>query len=534
MEFTVTIEWIGIALLVGAVGLLVATLLTYKPPVVEPEKAKSSGSEGPVFLFDGETMADCNASARAILARSAARGSDWRKLITFLSPYFPEIEDRLTQLQKLGALAETGSVGNGKVMLLQAEHSAGLTKISLLDPDIAEGPGLALAMSHRALETEVEDLRRAISAAPILMWRESAQGAVVWANSAYVVLAASTLPRGRDLHWPLPRLFERNAVVQSSDRQRQSLTIAANRVAWFDLVTEAEAAGDGLMCFALPVDAAVAAETSLREFMQTLAKTFAQLPIGLAIFDKDRKLQMFNPALMELTTLAADFLSKRPSMLAVLDAMRDRNLLPEPKDYHSWRRQITEMERAAATGLFQENWALPDGQTFRVTGRPHPNGGLALMIEDISTEMQRSRRYRADLEVSQSVIDQLDDAIAVFSQAGHLMWCNTAYIQLWGHDPAANLGEMTIRTIADHWKTRAAPTALWGEIDEYIHTVGQRAPWQKDLRLQDGRLFTCAVAPVAAGSTMIAFKTVLPSRAPRKTDLAPARTKPSGRATAAK
>jgi PAS domain-containing protein len=221
---------------------------------------------------------------------------------------------------------------------------------------------------------------------------------------------------------------------------------------------------------------------------------------------------MFNPALVELTTLQPDFLTRRPTMLSVLDAMRDRNLLPEPKDYHSWRRQIIEMERAAATGLFQENWALPDGQTFRVTGRPHPNGGLALMIEDISGEMQRSRRYRSDLEISQSVIDRLEDAIVVFDQGGHLLWCNTAYSTLWNHDPAASLGDSTIRSVTAQWKTLTAPTQLWIEIDEFIHTIGNREAWSKDLRLLDGRLLTCAVAPLAAGSTMVAFRATGPMR----------------------
>ncbi len=503
MGFGSSVEYIGIGLLVAALALMLAALFNTDTP-----KEQTGGavlrSEGPVFLFDGDVLVDCNASARAVLARSITRGGDWQRLMAFLTKHFENIDEKLSQLPRLGALAETTETSNGKAMLLQAELSGGLTKIALIDPDLADGPGVALAMSHRALESEVEDLRQAVSAAPVLIWRESSMGEVTWANNAYVMLASATMTARRELSWPLPRMFDRAATVQSAQGQRQSVAIGTGKTAWFDLMTQAE--GTGLLCFAMPVDAAVTAENTLREFMQTLSKTFAQLPIGLAIFDKDRNLQMFNPALVELTTLPPDFLIRKPSMLSVLDRMRDRNLLPEPKDYQSWRRQIIEMERAAATGLFQENWALPDGQTFRVTGRPHPNGGLALMIEDISGEMQRSRRYRSDLEISQSVIDQLEEAIIVFDQGGHLLWCNTAYSALWDHDPAASLSESTIRTITAQWKTRTAPTQIWVEIDEFIHTIGSREPWSKELRLLDGRLVTCAVAPVAAGSTMVAFR----------------------------
>ncbi len=526
MAFTSLIDLVGIGLLACALGLLLATL--FSKPKTTPRETGLPRSEGPVFLFDGESLVDCNSAAKAVLARSITRGGDWQRLMSFLSKYFNNLDEKLASLAKLGALSEAAEYGNGKMFLLQAELNGGLTKITLIDPDLTEGPGVALAMSHRALQDEVEDLRHAVSAAPILMWRESSEGAVTWGNNAYVLLAASVLPRGRELSWPLPRLFERSAVLQSAQRQRQSVTVTAGKTAWFDMLTQPE--GDDLVCYALPIDAAVAAETNLRDFMQTLSKTFAQLPIGLAIFDKDRILQIFNPALMELTTLQPDFLSRKPSMLQVLDAMRDRNLLPEPKDYTSWRRQIVEMERAAASGLFQENWALPDGQTFRVTGRPHPNGGLALMIEDISTEMQRSRRYRSDLEISQSVIDQMEDAIVVFNQSGQLMWSNAAYARLWGHDPATTLDEVTIRNVTTQWTARSAPTPLWRELDEYIHTVGLRQPWAKELRLTDGRLMYCSVAPVAAGATMVAFKAAMPM-VTQKPVAAP---KPSGKATAAR
>lgn len=520
MELGLTVDLIAIGLLAAALGLLVATFLQAKDGSATKAKPILK-SEGPIFIFDGEQLIDGNSAARALLARSVTRGGDWQRLIAFLSQNFDNISEKLGNLAQLGAISETAEIGNGRVILMQAEMTSGLIRIALLDPDVAEGPGVALAISHQALEQEVKELRQAIANAPLVMWRESDSGDVVWANNAYMALAANSASRGRDLAWPLPRLFDHNSPKTTAAKSRFSLmqwSAGTQMAKWFDVTIQPEATGS--LCFALPVDAVVAAETNLRDFMDTLAKTFAQLPIGLAVFDKDRVLQMFNPALVELTALAPDFLARKPSLLALLDAMRDRNLLPEPKDYKTWRRQIVEMERAAASGLFQENWALPDGQTFRVTGRPHPNGGLALMIEDISTETQRSRRYRSDLEINQSVIDHLADAIVVFNQSGQLMWCNAAYADLWGHDPAAGLGEESIRSVTEQWKTLAAPTAFWVEIDEFIHTIGIRESWEKELRLLDGRALKCAVSPIVAGATMIVFN-LASSAKPGKTAQSP-------------
>ncbi|TMV38357.1 diguanylate cyclase, partial [Thioclava sp. BHET1] len=152
----------------------------------------------------------------------------------------------------------------------------------------------------------------------------------------------------------------------------------------------------GRLLFALPADGAVQAETSLRSFIQTLSQTFAHLKVGLAIFDRRRQLVLFNPALSELTGLEPEFLSSRPTLFSVLDAMRERRMIPEPRDYKLWRREMMELEAAAATGQYLDLWSLPGGQTYRVTGQPHPDGAVAFIIEDISEEMSVTRTLRAE------------------------------------------------------------------------------------------------------------------------------------------
>jgi PAS domain-containing protein len=273
---------------------------------------------------------------------------------------------------------------------------------------------------------------------------------------------------------------------------------------WFDLVRMP--LGDEVLCYALTANAAVQAETSLRDFMQTLTKTFADLPIGLAIFDRARVLQLFNPALADLTALAPDFLISRPTLSAVLDAMRAKAMIPEPRDYRSWRKQLLRLEEEATMGLFEETWNLPGGQTYRVIGRPHPNGALAFMFEDISHEMTQTRRYRADLELGQSVIDAVDEAVVVFSQGGQLVMSNIAYAQLWNHDPAVLLSDAGIGTLCAWWREHSAPSLLWDDATDFVATLGDRTPWDGEVRMLDGRLVTCRFRPLTGGATLITFR----------------------------
>ena len=76
-------------------------------------------------------------------------------------------------------------------------------------------------------------------------------------------------------------------------------------------------------------------------------------------------------------------------------------------------------------------WSLSGGQTYRVTGQPHPDGAIALLMEDITEEMSVTRSFRAETALGQSVIDAMDEAIAVFSSAGSLLMWNAAYEKLW-------------------------------------------------------------------------------------------------------
>ncbi len=189
--------------------------------------------------------------------------------------------------------------------------------------------------------------------------------------------------------------------------------------------------------FAASADAAVRAERFLREFVQTLTRTFATLNTGFAIFDRQRNLQLFNPAIIELTGIRADFLASRPTLADFLDQLRELRMVPEPKDYPGWRRQINNLESAAANGHHLEEWSLPCGRVFRVQGSPHPDGAIALLFEDITSEIVIRREYREKLALNKTVLDQLDDSLAVFGPDGKLVLSNRSYRDNWSDEASA-------------------------------------------------------------------------------------------------
>lgn len=459
-----------------------------------------------VFLFDDEDLVDATAPARALLDAAPMAASDWARLSAFAAPRFEGFARTMATLAERGRIEMTAKPEPERLapIRLVAEDVQGLARITLLDPE-AEGRGVLVdGLSQRALEDELDLLRLTLDRSPALVWREDETGAVTWANRAYILRSGALAEADEVLVWPLPRLFALDDAVAKGGPRRQRLDEGDDRSAWFDCYSSA--LENGRLHFALPADATVRAEKALRDFVQTLTKTFADLPIGLAIFDRQRQLQLFNPALIDLTQLGPDFLSARPTLYAFLDRLREARMMPEPKDYRSWRLQMTELEQAAAAGFHSETWTLPTGQTYRVTGRPHPDGAVAFLFEDISSEISLTRRFRAELEQGQEVLDLMTEAVAIFDSTGELTTSNAAYCRLWKVEPDATLGRVTILDAVRLWQSQCHTTDLWTQARGFNNRLGHRGPISGEVRLrQDGTILACRFVPMSGGAMMASF-----------------------------
>ncbi|WP_095587830.1 PAS-domain containing protein [Actibacterium ureilyticum] len=460
-------------------------------------------SDETVFLFDQGVLIDATPSARKLISQGPHDLDDWHRLNALLAPRFPDFADSMSKLAETGVAVIEELAGPA---MIRARWLSGVARITLTEPDGREGLADIDTQSLAALNSELDVLRRVAANIPTLVWQQNAQGDVTWANRAYLRLAETTLREEESLIWPLPRLFaSQDLPLPDQDRQprRASIRIPDTGLQWFDCVALTEA--EGRLFFALPADATVRAESSLQNFVQTLTKTFAGLHIGLAVFDRARRLVLFNPALTDLCTLEAEFLIARPTLFSFLDRLREKQMIPEPKDYKGWRKRMADLEAEAANGVFQETWTMPTGQTYRVTGQPHPDGAVAFLFEDITTEITLTRRFRAELEQNQAVIDSLDDAIAVFSPAGVMTLTNAAYVRMWGGDPTETLGNFTVTDACRVWAETCEPASAWREITTYATRMDKRTPKALRLYASNGALLTCRLKPVAGGGTLVAF-----------------------------
>ena len=465
--------------------------------------AASAPDPARVFLFEGMDLVDASPRAEEILTLAQTGASDWSRMISVLSHQFPGLDDRLAEIDEKGTVGVRSTDGAEQLI---ATTVGSRIRVTVMGSD-EDGHRIEVEpLVFRSMLRELETLRTAADGMPFPVWRQTDNGELIWANRAYRLAADAGEGVAKEV-WPPPVLFPQETLADvttdGAARRLQPVGRSGPDGTWFEC--RAVPTGSDVLYSAVAVDATVQAERQLRDFMQTLTKTFSHLATGLAIFDRRRRLAMFNPALTDLTGLPIDFLAARPTLYGVLDRLRDRRMIPEPRDYGSWRQQIAELEAAALDGTYSETWTLPDARTYRVTGRPHHGGAMALLIEDISAEMSLTRRFRSELELGQAVIDALDEAIAVFSPAGDLTMVNTAYQSLWKTDIADTAELPTVAELSRLWMARAA-SPVWGEIRDFVLHEAERGGWEDSIALSGGRALDCRVAPLAGGATLVSFQ----------------------------
>ena len=491
---------------ISAVLFLGRTSLVFRiPPEQMPIDPRS------VFLFDGTDLIDASPAAEDLLSRAPPAETDWTRVISALGSDFP----RLTvALDGLGAGGTVGLRSLDGLSQLTAEIIDGRTRITL--HDISDGPNEVRLESvvFRAILNELEMLRSITDNAPFPLWRQGNNGSVAWANPAFLEKGEALGLNESGSSWPPEPIFAADALAEVKDetgpRRIMLRTPQSAEQSWYEC--QAFSLESGTLYSAVNIDTTVSAEQQLREFMQTLTKTFSHLTTGLAIFDRHRRLALFNPALTDLTGLPVDFLAARPTLYSFLDRLRDRRMIPEPKDYGSWRRQISELEAAAADGSYSETWSLPDNRTYRVTGRPHPGGAVAFLVEDISAEMSLTRRFRSELELGQAVIDALEEAIIVFAPSGNLSMVNQSYQDMWSADLGDTVDVPTVTEISRIWMTRSRATPVWGDIRDFVLHERDRSIWEDQVAMPDGTTLGCRIMPLTGGSTMVSFREVRPAK----------------------
>ncbi|MGE5200498.1 MAG: ATP-binding protein [Acidobacteriota bacterium] len=389
---------------------------------------------------------------------------------------------------------------------------------------LADASARAEAIEERdRARGERERLRQVLDALPFPIWRRRADGlALVEVNRAYGQAVEASpeqaVAEGREIAAPATgddgrALAERARRTGMAQSESHHIVVAGQR-RLLEL-TEQPLDGTGeLAGFARDFTDLESKEAELARHVAAHGEVLENVAVAVGIYGADMRLKFFNSAFAKLWRLEEEWLATEPTIVEILDRVRERRGLPEFADFRAFQRQ----QQALFTSLLEsqeELLHLPDERTLRRVAYPHPFGGLTFVYEDVTDRLALERSYNTLIEVQRETLDNLYEAVAVLGSDGRLKLWNPAYAQIWQLSAQDLSGEPHVTEIVE--RTRG-----------FFETPGSSEPWvQRKQRIidrltahaetaerierGDGSILQATIVPLPDGNILLSYLDVTDS-----------------------
>ena len=399
------------------------------------------------------------------------------------------LSDAVRRAQKTGAPFRLALMPRGGTRSIAAHGH-------LADPQISPG-GAALVWFFDFSESEAElvklrtetssakadfaGLSGLIEAAPLPMWFRGPDFKLRLVNSAYVkaVGAANAdvvIAQGIELIEPVDRLSAAQVARQAASRKapiERSLlaTIKGQRRSL--RVTDLPLGEEGVAGYAVDIEEMEELIRQFRRFREAQREMLDTLSAGIAQFDDKRNLVFANQPFLRIFSVPQAWVVDTPPFDRVIDRLRDAGRLPEVRDFPEWRRE--RQSWFLAREPVEESWHLSDGTHLRVVGQPMPDGGLLMIFEDRTEQLQLSATRDTLLRTRTATFDNLFESLAVFAPDAKLQLWNRRFAADWGLDSEFLDTHPKIEALLTRIGSRLKKPALAKTVGEVVRAANIRA-----------------------------------------------------------
>jgi signal transduction histidine kinase len=369
------------------------------------------------------------------------------------------------------------------------------------------------------LSTALDALTGLLEAAPFPMWHRGPDLRLALVNSAYVRAveadsAIAVIKSGIELvdeSEGRNALSQAAAVLQKGEPLSRTLpaTIAGERRTM--QVVEVPL-GEGVAGYAIDVEDREQVHAELSRFVAAQRDMLDRLSAGVAQFSRDRSLIFFNQPFCRLFSLAGDFLADEPEFDRVIEAMRESGNLPEVRDFPEWKE---ERRGWFISGLAadEEDWLLPGGKHLRVVAQPLPDGGLLVIFEDRTEQIQLASARDTLLRVRSATFDNLFEAIGVFASDGRLHLWNNRFKELWEFEEEQLAAHPRIDALVPHIAGKLKRPTHAALVRELVRSATvERKQRNGRVTFTDGRDFQFAAVPLPDGNALFTMLDITDSK----------------------
>ena len=377
-----------------------------------------------------------------------------------------------------------------------------------------------LEQERASLSRAIEALSALIEAAPFPMWHRGPDLRLALVNTAYVRAveassAADVIARSLELVEPVGGATPQTAAETVQDTgQIATRTVPATIAGARRMIriVDVPLGPAGVAGYAVDVEELEEARADLARFSRAQRDLLDRLSAGVAQFGPDRSLAFFNQPFLRLFALKPEWLVDRPEFDRVLERMREAQRLPEARDFPGWK----EERRAWFThgdAAIEEAWQLPGGVHLRVVAQPLPDGGLLVIFEDRTEQLQLASARDTLLRVRAATFDNLFEAVGVFAADGRIHLWNSRFRELWELDEEALAEHPRVDAFVELVARRLSNPAHSGLIRELVRIATiDRQQRSGRVALADGRHFEFAAVPLPDGNALFTMLDITASR----------------------
>ncbi len=419
---------------------------------------------------------------------------------------------------------------DGRSIEVDGRVAGGQVALWMTDPAVRMAEDGAIVGTIRERATDLHGAHALLERAPTPAWRRNADLALVWVNRAYVEVveassAADVIRQQIELDPALRTLAGEASTSRKTAEGGVIINTKGERRVFRIVETPLHGSGDaalgGLAIDATDLDKV---KTDLKQHIEANQRTLDQIPTAVAIFGANQNLVYHNRAFQALWGLDDAALSGRTYHGEILDDLRFAGKLPEPADYDIWKdgQLALYTENIGPSGSTREGgspdeiWHLPDGRAIRLSKERHPLGGVVMAFDDITEKIELEARFNTQLNVQKATLNNLAEAVAVFSADGTLRLHNKAFEELWRIAPARLASAPHIDDITSHLLAKTgggdAGVAMIKRAATSKSPEDRKSVAGMEISIRDGRAVSFGLEPLPDGATLVHFLDITDSR----------------------
>ena len=288
-----------------------------------------------------------------------------------------------------------------------------------------------------------------------------------------------------------------------------SLSFAIPAIAWYRRSKEKHQAEEKL------VAAQAVAEVAAREARKahaTLLEAFRIVPEGLALFDAQDRLVLWNTRYAELYGENADEVVAGRRFEDLVRAGLARRQYPDAKGCEeAWLAERLARHRQPQHTHEQR---LPYGRWLRIHERRTADGGSIGVRIDITELKRREQALQAQNLRFDTALNNMSQGLCMFDHEQRLVVCNGQFAQIYGLPvrltaPGATLQEILAHRIASGLYAADAES---GQAQEVFSAAAQNVPTARITELNDGRSILIKHRPMPGGGYVATHEDITEQR----------------------